>query len=92
VGSSEQEIQRAALRGSHQGRPLGAGGVHHGAHIVHALLQVRQLVDGYGVGQASPTLIEKNESTEGGETTQGSRGRRLLPQELEMGDPSMDDN
>ena len=90
VGRGEEKFHRPALGKAHESRPLRAGGVHHRADVVHPLLESRELVYGYRIPESGASLVPENETSEGGEPAKEAGGRRLLPDELEVGDPAME--
>ena len=59
VHSGHQDRQRPALGVSEQDGPLGPGGVHHGQHVMHPGLLVRQVVR--PVRHAGAALVEANQ-------------------------------
>ena len=65
-----------------------AGSLHHGEHVVHPGLQVR---DAQGpVGHPGPALVEPDESPHVAEPLQEQRVARVLPVHLQVRDESGD--
>ena len=82
VCGGEQDAHRGALGDAEQGGPLRAGRVHHGAHVVHALLERRRLRD--RVRQPGPATVEVDDARERAQALQ-NRGRPLvLPHQLDV--------
>ena len=82
VRRREEDAQRPALRVAEQRRRLGAGGVHHGADVVHARVEVGQ-ADG-AVGEPGPALVEADQPRERAEPLEDPRAPRMLPVDLEV--------
>jgi hypothetical protein len=57
--------------------------VEHGAHVVHALLERRQLA-AHAVGEARPSLVEQDQPREGREALVEAGERAHLPGEVEV--------
>ena len=58
----EEDRERPALRLAHHGRALAADRVHHGADVVHSLLERRRA--GHAVGHPHPALVEEDQPRE----------------------------
>ena len=84
----EKAAQRSAFRDPHQHRSLGARRFHHGAHVVQALLQRRQLADGHGIRQTGTALVKKDETSVRRKVSQKPGERRFVPEVLEVRHPA----
>ena len=87
VRGREQRAHRPALGHADHGRALGAGGVHHRAHVVHALLQRRD--PQHPVRQPGPALVEQDQPPHRGQPPVEGRQRRPLPAGLERAHPAV---
>ena len=67
-----------------QHRPLGAGGVHHRADVVHPRVQRRDRVGVDAVGQPGAAPVEQQQPRAGAQAAQQARGRRPLPDQLHV--------
>lgn len=61
IGRGEQDRHRAAFGSAEQGGALRADRVQHGAHVIHAGLEARQLVGVDPVAQAGSGLVEQDQ-------------------------------
>lgn len=86
IGRREQRAHRAALRIAEQRSPLRSNGVQHGAHVVHALFERRD-VD-HPIGKSGAALVEQDQASKGRQLAKKSREIRLLPKYLNVGDPA----
>jgi hypothetical protein len=84
VGRGEQHAHRAAVGDAEHGGALAAGGVHDGAHVVHALLERRDAPE--PVGEPGAALVEQDEPAEAREPGQEMRQRRIVPGEVDVRD------
>src|SRR4051794_723553 len=82
VGGGEEDGHRRALREAHQCGALAAGCVHHGPHVVHALLECGRLAD--RIRQAGPAAIEVDHPGKRGQPAQKARRLLQLPDQLEV--------
>jgi hypothetical protein len=87
----EQKIQRAGLRRAEQCGAFGPRRVHHCPDVVHPLLERRQTVERDGVGHARAALVEQDQPGERCESIEEPREARLLPDVLDVRDPTMDE-
>src|SRR4029453_1542874 len=67
VRRGEERGHRPTLGDAEQGSPRRARGLQHGADVIHSLLQSRKSVLGDAIRQPGATLVEGDQSTEGGE-------------------------
>jgi hypothetical protein len=88
VGRGEQHPERPALGDAEQRRALRAGGVHHRADVVHALLERRHRRD--AIGHSGPATIEQHHARERRQTAQERGERRHLPRLLDVRHPAGD--
>ena len=88
IGRREERAQRPAFRDPEQRGPLRAGRVHHGPHVVHPLLEDRQLVHRHPIGEPGAALVEKDQPQERREPAEKGGLERVLPGQLEMSDPA----
>src|SRR5258708_530679 len=65
------------------------GRVEHRPNVVHALIDSER--DGVTIGGAGAGLVVEDESTERGQTPEEVSGLRVLPEEIDVGDPAGDD-
>ena len=89
VGRGEERRHRAALGDAEHDCPLGADRVHHGAHVVHARLQVGQAIGRDPVGEARAALVEEDEPPHRSEPPVEAGELRVLPAGLEGADPAV---
>ena len=68
----------------------GAGGVHHGQHVVHPGLQVRDARR--SVGHAGAPLVEPDQPAHRAEPLEEQRVVRVLPVQLQVGDEPGDED
>ena len=92
VGGREQQAHRAGLRRAEERRALGPDRLHHGAHVVHPLLERRQAILGHAVGQAGAALVEQDQPAERRQPAIERRQGRRLPRHLDVGDVAADDD
>jgi hypothetical protein len=71
---------------------LGAGGVDHRPHIVHPLLERRELVQRDRVRHAGAPLVEQNQPAERSEACQEASVVRLFPLPFDMIQPVADED
>ncbi len=64
IGGGEEDRHAGALRVAKEGGALRPGGVHHRAHVVHSLLQRREVGIGHSIGHPGASLVEKNQAAE----------------------------
>src|SRR5262249_35192845 len=88
VRRGEENAHVSTLGVAEQRGTLRTDRLEHGADVVHALLEGRQLVVGDAVGESCAALVEEDEAREGGEAVEEGRHRRLLPHQLDVRDPS----
>ena len=88
VGGREHRRHRAALERAHDRDPLRAGGVHHGDHVVHLLLERRRAPE--RVGQPGAAPVERDQAGEAREPAHHALERGLGPEVLDLGDPRRD--
>ena len=86
IGRGEQDRHRPAFRGAEQHGALRANRVHHGAHVVHPGLEVRQMMRVDPVGKPGAALVEQDEAAEGTEPPQQMGVARVLPMDVQVGD------
>ena len=84
IGGGEQDAHRPALRESEQRGALRAGGVHHRADVVHAILQRRRRGD--RVGKPRAALVEQDQPRERGELVEEARDPRVRPLQVQVRD------
>ena len=84
IGGGEQDAHRPALREPEQRGALGAGGVHHGADVVHALLERRR--SGDRVGEPGAALVEQDQPRERGELVEEPGDARVGPLQVQVRD------
>ena len=82
IRGREQRRHRRTLGDAHDDGSLRPGSVHHGANVVHPLLERRHAVD--LVGQAGASLIEDDRSGKAREPPPPRRHARLLPLVLDV--------
>ena len=87
VGRREQRGHRAALAHAEHRGALGADGVEHRAHVVHALLERRD--PGDAVRQPGAALVEQDQAAHAREPLVEARDRGPLPAGLEAADPAV---
>ena len=83
IGGREQQAHRAALGRAEERRPLGPDRLHHGAHVVHPLLERRQAILGHPVRQARAALVEQDQPAERRQPPIERRERRRFPRHLD---------
>ena len=88
IGRGKEDAHVAALGMPEECRPLRADRLEHGAHIIHALLQGRQLVVRDAVGETRAALVEQDQAGERREALEEVRHRRLLPHQLDVRHPA----
>src|SRR5262249_48714601 len=88
VRRGEENAHVSTLGVAEQRGTLRTDRLEHGADVVHALLEGRQLVVGDAVGESCAALVEEDEAREGGEALEEVRHRRLLPHQLDVRDPA----
>ena len=59
IGRGEEQGQRPALGDTEEHRALGAGGVHDRSHVIHSLLEGRDVTN--SIGEPRATLVEADE-------------------------------
>ena len=84
VGGGEEGRHRPALRDSYEGRAPAGSRFHHRLQVAHRLLQARRVAG--PVGKPLAALVEDDQPREGGQAAQKARRRRILPQQLDVGD------
>ena len=89
ICSGEERGHRPALGVAEQCCSRGSGGVHHGAHIVHAYLEARHVA--VTVGQAGAALVKDDQAGKGGQARQQPGERRLFPERIDVRHPAGDD-
>ena len=92
VGGREERAHRSALRHAEQHGALGARGLHHRAHVVHALLERRELVDRHRIGETGAALVEEDQPRHRREPREEAREQRLVPEPFEVRDPAHDED
>ncbi len=90
VHGREQDAHRPALRVPHQRCPLDADGVHDGAYVVYARLEIGKSAG--TVREPGSSLVEPDQAREGRKPLQHVRVTRSLPVEVEMGDEPWDED
>jgi hypothetical protein len=90
VGRREEDAHRDSFGRPQQGGPLGAGGIHDGPNVVHALLERRRLR--HRIRQPGPAPVEGDHSRELREALEHARPRLRLPYELDVVDEASDDD
>ena len=84
VGGGEQDAHRPTLRQPKECGTLRARGVHHRAHVVHAVLQRRRA--GNRVRKPRAALVEQDQSRERRELLEETRDARVRPLQVEVRD------
>ena len=87
VGRGEQHRHRAALGDAEDDRPLRSDGVHHGAHVVHARLEVGKPVLRHPIGEADAALVEQDQPRERREAFEEPGEAGGVPHRLDVRDP-----
>jgi hypothetical protein len=82
IGCGEQNRERSTFRIAEQRRALTADGVHHGTHVIHSRLKVRQ--PNRAIGKTGPTLVEPNQPRKGPKSLEQSPRGGMLPVVVEM--------
>src|SRR6266550_3368945 len=92
VSRGEQHAHRSAFGDSQQSSSLGADGIHHGTHVVHALFQRRQLVDRNAIGKSRTPLVEQDQPAEGSEALEKTREIGIFPRVFDVRDETQYEN
>ena len=92
VGRGEKGAHRPAFGDPEERRLPGARRVHHGAHVIHALLERRQVGIGDPVGHPGAPLVEENQARKRGQAVQKAGDERILPLVLDVRDPAAHDD
>ena len=90
VRRREQDAHVAALRGAEHRRSLRADRVHHGSHVVHPLLERRQVTLRDRIRHPGAALVEEDEARERGEPLEAVDEARKLPRQLDVRHPPRD--
>src|SRR5262245_44095562 len=89
VGGGKHNAHWSTLREAQECSTLRAGSVHDGPDVIHPVLYCGNRTR--AVGQASPSLIEANQSAKGGESANESCKKRRLHLELKVRDEAGDE-
>src|SRR6185369_3367754 len=72
----EQTAHWATFRHADQRRTLRTNRIHHRAHVVHPLLECRQLIDGNAIGKSRASFVKKYQTRKRRESQQEARKAR----------------
>ena len=90
IGRGEQGGHGPAFGDSEEGCPLAADRVEDRTDVRHRLLEGRRARG--TVGQALTALVEEDQAREGREPVEQARGRRVLPDGLDVEDEARDEH
>src|SRR6185369_8511079 len=80
----KETAHRTTFRHTDQRRALRANRIHHCAHVVHTLLECRQLIDRNTIGKSRASLVKKYQTRERRESQKEPRKARLAPEVFEV--------
>ena len=89
ICSGEHQAHRATFRPAVDSGPFGAGRVHHGAHVTDSFFEG---LLGDTIGESLATLVEDNDSSEGGQPFAQVLKGRSFPRHLEMRECARDED
>ena len=92
IRGGEELRHRRGLAGAGDHGTLEADGVHDRGHVVHPVLERRELPGRDRIGQADPVLVERDQPAERGEAAQIVRIARQIPPCLDMAEPRGDEH
>ncbi len=90
IRRGKERAHRTALRHADERRVVRSHLVHHRPHVVHALLERRELGD--AIGEAGAALVDQDEARERRQAVEKAREGRLGPEVLEVRDPAHDED
>jgi hypothetical protein len=88
IRRGKHAAERASLGDTQQHRALGSCRLHHRPHIIEALLEGGELVDGNGVGQTSAALVEEDQACHPRQAREETGERRLVPEIFQVRHPA----